>query len=368
MSSLTIAVSGINSIDNPGAGIGIIRSLKEANPDFQCIGLSYDAMDPGLYLDQYVDRAYLLPYPSASREKYLERLFYVCEKEKVDVIIPAFDSELPHYIQNRGMLDERNIRLLLPTRAQFERTQKVNLPALGERLGLRVPVTRAVTTLEELNAALDFVGLPAMIKGVFYEAYCAHSFFDAHHYFHRMAVKWGFPVLVQQYVSGHDFNLVGLAGRGGTNLGLVPIKKLLLTQLGKIWTAITIDNPQMVEVGKRFVEETHFTGGFELEFRMTESEELYLLEINPRFPAWVYLATAAGMNLPMRYVSNVTKGEYEYGQEYEVGKMLVRYTGELIRDLSHLEFITINGEKSPPSFPSPLGGEGWVGGRRSMVL
>ena len=106
MKKITIAVSGINSVDNPGSGIGIIRSLKEVNPDYRCIGLSYDAMDPGLYLDQYVDRGFLLPYPSGPSERYMERLLYICEEQDVDIVIPAFDSELPNYIKNRELLED----------------------------------------------------------------------------------------------------------------------------------------------------------------------------------------------------------------------------------------------------------------------
>lgn len=346
MKKLTIAVSGINSVDNPGSGIGIIRSLKEADPKYHCIGLSYDAMDPGLYLDQYIDKAYLLPYPSESSEKYFERLIYICEKNDVRVMIPAFDSELPHYIKNYELFSKKKIGLILPKREQFEKINKLNLHLLGDKLGVKMPKTFPATSLEELNSALDLLGFPVMIKGCFYEAHCAHSYSDAQNYFHQLSNKWGFPVLVQQFLSGSDYNLIGLSSKEGICLGMVPIKKLLLTHLGKIWTAVTIDNPQLIEIGRKFLEKTHFTGGFELEFRMTPKGELYLLEINPRFPAWIYLATASGINLPHRYVLNLMEDKKEFSSNYQVGKLLIRYTGELIKDISDFENIVVRGEKS----------------------
>ena len=346
MKKFTVAVSGINSVDNPGSGIGIIRSLKEANSDCRCIGLSYDAMDPGLYLDQYIDKGYLLPYPSVSNEQYFERLLGICEENFVDVIIPAFDSELPHYIKNEDWLQSKNIGVILPKKKNFESTHKVNLSVLAEKIGVLVPKTIAVTSLEDLNQALETVGFPAMIKGCFYEAFCAHSYFEAQSYFHQLSQKWGFPILVQQYLQGNDYNLAGLASKEGKNLGMVAIKKLLMTHLGKIWTAVTIENPKMMAIGKKFIELSGFTGGFELEFRMTDQEKLYLLEINPRFPAWIYLATAAGVNLPYRYVSNLLENKSEFDSGYEVGKLLVRYTGEMIRDISDFKQIVVQGECS----------------------
>jgi carbamoyl-phosphate synthase large subunit len=36
----------------------------------------------------------------------------------------------------------------------------------------------------------------------------------------------------------------------------------------------------------------------ELELIKTSGNDLYLIEINPRIPAWVYLAVGAGQNLP----------------------------------------------------------------------
>ncbi len=343
MKNITYAVSGINSVDNPGAGIGIIRSIQAETKAFTCIGLAYDAMDPGLYLEQFVDRGYLLPYPSSSCEKYLERLLYICEENDVNIIIPAFDSELPHYIKNKELLKKKNILMNIPSKKQYKDCNKSNLALLGEKIGIPVPATYSVTSLEELNSAMENTGFPCMIKGCFYEAYKAHSFHEGHSYFHKLSCKWGFPVLVQQYVTGNDYNLVGLGGENGEFLGAVAAKKLLLTQQGKIWTAVTINNPEMVDICHRFLEETKFSGGFELEFRLSDTEQLYLLEINPRFPAWVFLASAAGVNLPYRYVQNLLEGRIDFDNDYAVGRMLIRYTGEMIKEITDFENIVVKG-------------------------
>ena len=66
----TVAVSGINATDNPGPGCGIAKSLKNANPDLRIIGLAYDALEPGIYMDWLIDKSYILPYPSGDIESF----------------------------------------------------------------------------------------------------------------------------------------------------------------------------------------------------------------------------------------------------------------------------------------------------------
>jgi len=67
MNKLYVGVSGLNAADNPGPGIGVARSLKEdPESDVVIVGLAYDAMEPGNYMDWVVDKAYTLPYPSGN--------------------------------------------------------------------------------------------------------------------------------------------------------------------------------------------------------------------------------------------------------------------------------------------------------------
>ena len=60
---LTIAVTGLNAIDSPGPGVAVSRSLKEAGSfDARIIGLSYESLEPGIYMHQLIDKSYKIPY------------------------------------------------------------------------------------------------------------------------------------------------------------------------------------------------------------------------------------------------------------------------------------------------------------------
>ena len=117
--SLTIGVSGINAVDNPGPGVGVARSLREAaDLDVRIVGLAYDAMEPGIYMDQVVDEAYLLPYPSAGHDAYRARLLYDARALDGEPVLPDGDIELP-----QDSTDEV-IRHLLGTATQDRRSHE----------------------------------------------------------------------------------------------------------------------------------------------------------------------------------------------------------------------------------------------------
>ena len=99
--NITVAITGINAIpDNPGPGLAVARCLRES-PDFngRIIGLGYDGLDPGLYLKEYCDAGYILPYPSAGDELLIDSLKKIQKKEKSDVFIPCLDAELPNFVR-----------------------------------------------------------------------------------------------------------------------------------------------------------------------------------------------------------------------------------------------------------------------------
>ena len=123
------------------------------------------------------------------------------------------------------------------------------------------------------------------------------------------------------------------------------MKKLYITDKGKAWAGITINDPVLVELSDKIISSLKWRSGCELEFVKEEkSNEYYLLEINPRFPAWVYLAVAAGQNLPEALVKLALNEKVEKFDSYEIGKIFIRYSWDLITDIKKFEEITVKGE------------------------
>ena len=76
--NLTIAVTGLNNIDSPGPGIPVIRALRDSVLfDVRIIGLSYETLEPGLYMHDLVDKSYQIPFPGAGTAALFERIRYI---------------------------------------------------------------------------------------------------------------------------------------------------------------------------------------------------------------------------------------------------------------------------------------------------
>ncbi|TVP98660.1 MAG: ATP-grasp domain-containing protein [Balneolaceae bacterium] len=344
---LTIAISGLNNVDSPGPGIPVIRGIRESKLfESRIIGLAYENLEPGPYMHEFVDKTYKVPYPSEGVEQVMERIEYIHELESVDVIIPNFDSEIYAFIRLADRLNRMGIRTFLPTLKQFEERHKSNLPQFGKTHGVKVPQSVAVTSFEEIEDLKrdEKIGFPLMVKGKFYDAYKAQNLEQAFIYFNRISARWGLPVVIQEFIKGTEVNVVALGDGNGQTIGAVPMRKQYITDKGKAWGGITLDEPSMLDFARHLISSTKWRGGIELELIRTPDNELYMIEINPRLPAWVYLAVAAGQNLPEAMVLLATGNDVLPFTDYEIGKMFIRYSFDMICDLSEFEKLSTLGE------------------------
>jgi carbamoyl-phosphate synthase large subunit len=344
-SKLTIALSGLNNIDSPGPGIPVTRGLRDSlKIDPKIIGLAYDNLEPGPYMHDLIDKTYKVPYPSDGVEPLLERIRYIHEMEHIDVLIPNFDSELFTFMKSEKTLKEMGIRTFLPTMQQFEERHKSNLPQFGEKYGVKVPYSEPIGSIMDFRKIEDKFEYPVVVKGKFYDAYIAYDFEQVGIYFNKIAAKWGLPIVIQEFVKGTEVNVVALGDGNGNTIGAVPMRKTYITDKGKGWGGITLEDPVMLELTHKIISQTKWRGGMELELIRTSDNELYMIEINPRLPAWVYLAVAAGQNLPEALVMLAMEMEVKPFTQYEVGKMFIRYSYDMICDLKEFEQLSTKGE------------------------
>lgn len=342
---LTIAVSGLNAIDSPGPGIAVIRGLLEATSfDCRIIGLAYESLEPGIYMHDLVNKTYQIPYPSAGTDSVFERLEYIQTHENLDVIIPNFDAELYTFIRLEERLKRLGISMFLPTLEQFEERQKVNLNEFGKKYGIKVPAGKTYHDLDSLRKLDRDFEFPVLIKGKYYDAYVVYNMDQVQSHYHRIIAKWGAPLIIQEFIHGTEFNVTGLGDGHGNTLAAVAMRKQYITDKGKAWGGVSISDKKILSLTDHFLAKTHWRGGFELELMRDKKGDLYLLEINPRMPAWIYLAVGVGQNIPealVRLALGETPPSYN---GYQTGKMFIRYAWDMIVDIEEFQQISGKGE------------------------
>ncbi len=342
---LIIAVTALNAIDSPGPGVAVIRAIREC-PDFEAriIGLSYEALEPGLYMHDLVDKTYQIPYPSAGTDSLLARLEYIHQQEQLEVIIPNFDAELFNFIKLRDKLSSMGIRTFLPDLVQFEARDKVKLFDFGEKNGFLVPKDRILHEFRELKHVENELEYPVVVKGKFYDAVIANSYEQVEKAFLKILAKWGLPIILQEFIKGTEINIAALGDGNGNAISIIPMRKLYITDKGKAWAGITLDDDRLVELARKFIKATSWRGGCELEVMLTDDGKPYIMEVNPRFPAWIYLTAAAGQNQPASLVKMAMGQQVVPFTEYEAGKIFIRYAWDLITDIAEFQKISGNGE------------------------
>jgi carbamoyl-phosphate synthase large subunit len=342
---ITVAVTGLNNIDSPGPGIPVIRGIKESEEfDARIIGLAYEHLEPGIYMSELVDKTYMIPYPSKGKEALYDRLMEIHKKENIDVIIPNFDAELFSFIKLESQLNKVGIKTFLPTLEQFEERHKSNLPAYGKKYGVDIPQGTEVFSIADLNNALKSMEYPVMVKGKYYDAYKAYSEEQAVAYFHRMSAKWGLPVILQEFIDGTEVNVIALGDGKGNLTAAVPMRKQYITDKGKAWGGITIEDQSLLDLAQKIVSQSKWRGGMELELIRSANGKLYILEINPRIPAWVYLAVGAGQNIPEALIKLALGNDVKPYTRYDVGKMFIRYSYDMIVDIDKFSTLATSGE------------------------
>ena len=140
-----IAVSGLHRGENPQPGAGIIRSLRRRFPDAYIVGLSYDVMESGIYVEGGPNEVHLMPYPAAGGAALLDRIDALRRRTAFDLFIPTLDAEIEVFARLREELNRRDIRVCLPTVDVLKRRSKQHLPALAATCGVRVPETRTAS-------------------------------------------------------------------------------------------------------------------------------------------------------------------------------------------------------------------------------
>lgn len=338
LSTKVLAVTGLHRGDNPQPGAAVIRSLRRKYPDLRIVGLSYDPLESGLYSHDidYVDAAYSLPFPGNGSHCLLERLTTIIEQEPLDFIVPSLDSEIANFIDIAQELLQLGVQLSVPTKKSLESRSKPNLDEFCKKHKVHYPRTALEYDLGLLTRAAEAIGYPIYVKGKFYEAYLVHSEAELIHKATELMEMWGGPVLVQEVIIGEEYVYTGIGDGNGELLGHCSIRKMLLNKAGKGFAGVVVADPDLDKIANNIIRKLKWNGPVELEFIKPSNGPHMLIEINPRFPAWIDFPSQLGCNLPAQLLSWVYGSDDVSVQNCPPGKLFVRHNIDLVGDMSEL--------------------------------
>jgi diaminopimelate decarboxylase len=292
---LTIYVSGLYSGTNPQPGIGIARSLRAGFPNAKIIGVEYSARCSGVHWDDFDEIWLQRPWNELNLDMHAEEI-----RKRLDdggFWISSIDLEILWLAQ---IFPDGHHGLLSPGLDALDRVQKPEIKA-HQGLGVKIPpyVTTDELTDWELHAFCREHDWKVWLKGPFYEAIRTPNWPTLEGWRSVLSKAWATERLfLQAHVTGYEESIM-LSAHRGELLDATYMRKRDVTELGKTWAGDTRDlDPEMLERVRKTVRDLNWTGGGEVEMVRDANDDLWMLEMNPRFPAWVHGSTITGKNLP----------------------------------------------------------------------
>ncbi len=332
-----IAITGLARGENPQPGGALVRSIRRVWPDAYIVGLVYDAQESGIYAEDRPDVVFTIPYPSAGKKVLLDRLDSIVEQTPFDLLLPTLDAEIEPLIQMQDELTERGITAILPSAGAFQARTKQNLSDMCDRCDVKTPLTKVVHDVQAALAVMDDVGFPAFVKGPFYDAYQVFGTGDLVARAQGLLSEWGGPLLVQEALVGVEFNVLAVGDGDGGVLASCTVRKTVVSSKGKGYGGVTIHDPVLQAQCERLIRKLKWRGPLELEFLCEQgSSDYFLLEINPRFPAWADVPALLGMNMAELVVRQAMGEDVAALGSCSAGNFFLRHNVDLVGSVEAL--------------------------------
>ncbi|GAB1340386.1 hypothetical protein ACE1SV_69760 [Streptomyces sp. E-15] len=288
----TVVVSGMHSGPNPSPGLGIARSLKLADPGVRVIGLDYSTASSGLHTT-LLDDVLLLPgWDEMDTETWTEQMADLVAAPD-SFLVPTLDLEVRVLAEYLGVHE----RVLAPNKRALDTVAKPPV-AVADALGLRLPECCTGTDWDTVERFLRHAPHGAWAKGQHYEAFRVRGVQEALAAGRFIEREWGGDWHLEAHVPGQECG-IAFAARNGALLDAVLMTKAILTPEGKTWSGEVTELPDALwEKLRAYAADAGWNGGGEIEMIRTWDGDLVLMEVNPRFPAWIHGASTCGANLP----------------------------------------------------------------------
>ena len=299
---MKIYISGLYSGTNPQPGVGIARSLRQAYPQAKLVGVEYSNRCSGIHWQDFDDIWLQRPWDELNLESHGREIKKILDAG--GLWISANDLEI---IWLSNVFPEGYPNLLTPP---ADALQNVAKPAIAAHQLLPVKIPVFVTTELsdwDLHAFCRQHNWKVWLKGPYYEAVRTRSWAEFQEMRQTLSRAWSTDKLfLQSHVTGYEES-ISLSAYQGELLSCVRMRKRDLTEMSKTWAGdVAVVPEEFARPLRQTIRDLNWTGGAELEMVRDANDELWLLEINPRYPAWIHGATITGRNLPASLVEGAT--------------------------------------------------------------
>lgn len=257
--------------------------------DLTIIGADITQSAPAL---QFCDKTEIIC--RISDENYIPMLLSICEKEKVDCLIPTIDTDLLILAENKSRFEQVGTKVLISRPEKVKLCRDKNYTAdYFISLGLKSP--RPFNSVEkyalEINSGRQ--SLPAFIKpkdgSSSINAYRVDTFEDLKLYSEKIG-----DYIIQPFIAGKEYTIDIFCDYEGNPVYITPRERMAVRAGEVLKTRIT-QNEVMIAEMRTLIADYKPCGQITVQLIQDEQTgDNYYIEINPRFGGGAPLSIKAG--------------------------------------------------------------------------
>lgn len=264
--------------------------------------------------------------PPVYDEHYVDCLLDICQQYQVDALISLNDLELPILAGVKDFFEKIGVRIIVSSPEVIDICfDKYKTSEWVKSIGLNAPKT--YSKLEDVKKALSVgdVSFPLFMKprwgsgSIGLETIMDSEELEMYYYLLQKKIrrtilatasKGDEYIIIQENLTGKEYGLDVMNDLKG-NCIAVSLKEKLAMRAGETDKAITVDLPDVREIGMIIGRNLKHIGNLDVDIMQRANGDYCVLELNPRFGGGFPFSYEAGVNLPKAIIEWIKGNEID---------------------------------------------------------
>ena len=261
--------------------------------------------------------------PAVYDPKYIDITLDICKQYNIDALMSLNDLELPILAESKAKFEALGVKVIVSDPKVIDICfDKYKTAQWTESIGLNAPKTFVRLADAKKALAAGEIAFPLFMKprwgsgSIGLETIEDMEELDIYYNILMKKIKKTILatasvgdeyIMIQEKLTGKEYGLDVMNDLEGNNVG-VSVKQKLAMRAGETDKAITVDLPEVREMGKKIGENLKHIGNLDVDIMQRANGDYCVLELNPRFGGGYPFSYEAGVNLP-KAILHWLKGE-----------------------------------------------------------
>ena len=283
------------------------------------------------------DVFYLVPRITAPG--YIEQILYICVKEKIDGVFSLIDPELSLLARER----ERFLAVgATPILSDYELVETCfDKYRMFELLtGMGIPTGQCYLSKEDFyrDRQKGRIDYPVFVKPVRGSASLNINKVSSDQELETLFHLYD-DLMIQEFMDGQEYGADVYVDMISGKCTSIFVKKKIKMRAGETDKSVSVKNPELFELIRKFVEKCGFCGMIDIDL-FEIGGVFYISEVNPRFGGGYPHAYACGVNMPSQVLCNLSGRENPVRiGEYKENVCMMKYNEIAVRDFEGEQIV-----------------------------